>query len=135
MSFICIILYRIVPVRHNLFSCRRPALWLAIHIVPFEKEGRFLLKCEGAGSLFISSVGAIHLKELANGEQYTVDIGHMIAFDSSIQYSVERSAGWKSTLSGEGGLVCKLVGPGRFYMQTRSDAFVSRRSKLPSRSN
>ena len=98
------------------------------------KEERFLLKCEGAGALFISSVGAIHLKELANGEQYAVDAGHMVVFDSSIQYSMEQSVGWKSTLSEEGGLVCKLVGPGRFYMQTRSDdAFASRRPQLPSR--
>ncbi len=103
----------------------------------FSKEGLFLLKCEGAGSLFVSSFGAIHLKELADGERYTVDTGHMVAFDSSIQYSVARSGGWKTTLLSGEGLVCKLVGPGRFYMQTRSDdAFVSwLSSKLPSRSS
>ena len=103
----------------------------------FSKEGLFLLKCEGTGPLFVSSFGAIHLKELADGERYTVDTGHMVAFDSSVQYSVERSGGWKTTLLSGEGLVCKLVGPGRFYMQTRSDdAFVSwLSSKLPSRSS
>lgn len=103
----------------------------------FSKEGLFLLKCGGTGPLFVSSFGAIHLKELADGERYTVDTGHMVAFDSSVQYSVERSGGWKTTLLSGEGLVCKLVGPGRFYMQTRSDdAFVSwLSSKLPSRSS
>ena len=36
-----------------------------------------------------------------------------------------RSGGWKTTLLGGEGLVCKLEGPGRFFMQTRSeDAFI-----------
>ena len=92
----------------------------------FSKEGLFLLKCSGTGTLFVSSYGAIHRIDLAPGERYTVDNGHMVAFDQSVQYNVGRSGGWKTTvLSGEG-LVCKLTGPGRFFMQTRSEeAFLS----------
>ena len=92
----------------------------------FSGEGLILLRCSGHGLLFLSSYGAIHLKELGVGEEYTVDTGHMVAFDDTVKYSVGRSDSWKTTiLSGEG-LVCKLEGPGRFYMQTRSqDAFLS----------
>ena len=92
----------------------------------FSKEGLFLLRCSGRGLLFLSSYGAIHRIDLAAGERYTVDNGHMVAFDDTVQYDVGRAGGWKTTmLSGEG-LVCKLQGPGRFYMQTRSeDAFLS----------
>ncbi|MEX2159628.1 MAG: TIGR00266 family protein [Dehalococcoidia bacterium] len=86
----------------------------------FSREGLFLLKCTGQGTLFLSSYGAIHLVELAEGERYVVDTGHMVAFDESVQYDVGRAGGWKSTLLGGEGLVCKLTGPGRFYMQTRN---------------
>ena len=92
----------------------------------FSKEGLFLLRCSGRGLLFVSSYGAIHRIDLGRGERYTVDNGHMVAFDDSVKYEVGRSGGWKTTLLGGEGLVCKLEGPGRFYMQTRSeDAFLS----------
>ncbi len=92
----------------------------------FSKEGLFLLRCSGRGLLFISSYGAIHRIDLAQGERYTVDNGHMVAFDESVTYDVGRSGGWKTTLLSGEGLVCKLEGPGRFFMQTRSeDDFLS----------
>ena len=92
----------------------------------FSREGLFLLRCTGRGLLFISSYGAIHRIDLAAGERYTVDNGHMVAFDETVKYEVGRSGGWKTTVLGGEGLVCKLEGPGRFYMQTRSeDAFIS----------
>lgn len=86
----------------------------------FSGEGLFLLKATGHGTIFVSSYGAIHAVNLAAGEQYTVDTGHMVAFDETVQYDVGRSGGWKTTLLSGEGLVCKLTGPGRFYMQTRS---------------
>ena len=92
----------------------------------FSREGLFLLRCSGRGLLFLSSYGAIHRIDLDRGERYTVDNGHMVACDDSVKYEVGRSGGWKTTLLGGEGLVCKLEGPGRFYMQTRSeDAFIS----------
>ena len=92
----------------------------------FSREGLFLLKCTGKGTLFLSSYGAIHLVELTDGQRYAVDTGHMVAFDESVQYEVGRAGGWKSTLLGGEGLVCNLTGPGRFYLQTRSpDSFVA----------
>ena len=92
----------------------------------FSREGLFLLKCTGTGTIFVSSYGAIHLVELAQGQKYVVDTGHMVAFDESVQYEVGRAGGWKSTLLGGEGLVCNLTGPGRFYLQTRSpDSFLA----------
>lgn len=92
----------------------------------FSGEGLFLLKCTGYGTIFVSSYGAIHAIDLDQGQDYTVDTGHMVAFDETVRYSVGRSGGWKTTLLSGEGLVCKLTGPGRFYMQTRSqDAFLS----------
>jgi uncharacterized protein (TIGR00266 family) len=92
----------------------------------FAKEGLFLLKVSGRGSLFISSYGAIHEVVLAAGQTYTLDNGHMVAFDESVSYKVNRVGGMKSTLFSGEGLVCTFTGPGRVFLQTRSeDAFLS----------
>jgi uncharacterized protein (TIGR00266 family) len=92
----------------------------------FSKEGFFLLKMQGSGDLFLSSYGAIHEITLQPGESYTVDTGHMVAFDESVRYSVKRVGGIKSTLFSGEGLVCNLTGPGRIFLQSRSaDAFLA----------
>ena len=91
----------------------------------FSSEGLFMLRCRGTGTVFVSSYGAIHRIALEPSEEYTVDTGHMVAFEESVKYTVGRTGSWKSTFLGGEGLVCKLEGPGRFYMQTRSsEAFV-----------
>ena len=92
----------------------------------FSKEGFFLLKISGTGSVFLSSYGALHEIELSAGEKYIVDTGHMVAFDESVNYDVKRVGGLKSTLFSGEGLVCELTGPGKIMIQTRSeDAFLS----------
>ncbi|MCC7550364.1 MAG: TIGR00266 family protein [Methanobacterium sp.] len=92
----------------------------------FSKEGLFLLKIEGTGSLFASSFGAIHPITLEEGETYIVDTGHIVAFDNNVNYHVKKIGGLKSTLFSGEGLVVELTGPGRAWMQSRSeDAFLS----------
>lgn len=86
----------------------------------FSREGLFLLKCTGEGTVWVSSYGAIHQFTLEPGERQVVDTGHMVAFDETVSYNVGRAGGWKSTLLGGEGLVVNLTGPGRFFMQTRS---------------
>jgi len=92
----------------------------------FSKEGFFLLKISGTGTVFLSSYGAIHEITLAPDQKYTVDTGHMVAFDEGVGYSVRRVGGIKSTLFSGEGLVCELTGPGKILIQSRSaDAFLS----------
>ena len=86
----------------------------------FSKEGLFMLKCSGVGDLIVSSYGAIHQVDLAAGESYIVDTGHMVGWDEGISYEVEKVGNWKSTLLGGEGLIVKLTGPGTAYVQTRS---------------
>jgi uncharacterized protein (TIGR00266 family) len=92
----------------------------------FSKEGFFLLKISGNGTAFLSSYGAIHEVELADGQKYMVDTGHMVAFDETVQYNVTKVGGLKSTLFSGEGLVVELTGPGKVLTQTRSaDAFLA----------
>ncbi len=93
-------------------------------------EGLFLLTVQGTGMLLLSSFGAIHTKELSPGEEYIVDTGHIVAFDGSVQFQLEKATGksrgvggflkgmMQSALSGEG-FVCRYRGPGRLYIQSR----------------
>ncbi|MEI7742218.1 MAG: TIGR00266 family protein [Chloroflexota bacterium] len=87
----------------------------------FSGEGLFLLKLSGPGLAMLSSYGAIAMIELAAGQSHVVDTGHMVAFDEGMGYEVRKAGNsWKTTLLGGEGLVCRITGPGRFYLQTRS---------------
>ncbi|MEM9517423.1 MAG: TIGR00266 family protein [Actinomycetota bacterium] len=86
----------------------------------FSKEGLFMLKCTGQGDLVVSSYGAIHTLDLAAGQTYTVDTGHMVGWQEGVSYHVRKAGNWKSTVLGGEGLVVELTGPGRAYIQTRS---------------
>lgn len=93
-------------------------------------EGMFLLTVQGSGLLLLSSFGAIHQKVLAPGEEYIVDTGHIVAFEGSVDYRLEKATGKSagvggflkgmltSALSGEG-FVCRYRGPGTIYIQSR----------------
>ena len=93
-------------------------------------EGLFLLTVQGSGLLLLSSFGAIHQKMLAPGEEYIVDTGHIVAFEGSVEYRLEKATGKSagvggflkgmltSALSGEG-FVCRYRGPGTIYIQSR----------------
>ncbi len=91
----------------------------------FSREGLFMLRVSGQGDVVLSSYGAIHAIDLQPGQTYTVDTGHMVAWTEGVNYAVRKVGNWKSTfLSGEG-FVADLTGPGRIYIQTRSqDAFL-----------
>ena len=84
----------------------------------FSGEGLFFLKASGSGELFFSSFGAIHSVDVAG--EYIVDTGHIVAFQPSLSFSIEKVGGLKSLfLSGEG-LVCRFSGQGKLYIQTRN---------------
>jgi uncharacterized protein (TIGR00266 family) len=103
----------------------------------FGSGGLVLLKVSGSGQVVVCSYGAIEERVLAPGQNYTVDTGHIVGFDSTIQFSVGKSGSWSAALLGGEGLVCRLTGPGRVLMQSRSEqAFLSwLLPKLPTKSN
>ncbi len=92
----------------------------------FGSEGLFLLELTGTGPTFLASYGAIQERELEAGERYTVDTGHIVAFEGTASFDVRRVGGLKSTLFSGEGLVCEFEGPGKVWLQSRSqDAFLS----------
>lgn len=99
----------------------------------FSGEGLILLRCSGTGDMLVSAYGAIRDYTLAAGETMTLDTGHVVAFEDTVQYSVRKAGSWKSTILGGEGLVTDFTGPGRVLLQTRSSADLISwiQSKLP----
>ena len=92
----------------------------------FAREGLFMLRASGVGTLLLSSYGAIHEFDLGAGQSYTIDTGHLVAFSEGMGFNVRKVGGLKSTIFSGEGLVVDLTGPGKLLMQTRSeDAFLS----------
>lgn len=89
----------------------------------FGGSGLFVLEASGQGDLWVTGFGAI--SEMYVDGALSVDTGHVIAWDSSLQYTIKRVGGWKSTfLSGEG-LVVDFSGRGRVLVSSRNvSAFV-----------
>ena len=84
-------------------------------------EGLFLQKISGTGKVFLSSYGAVFVKELAPGEHYILDTGHLVAYEESASYTIRTAAkGLFSTLVSGEGLVCDFTGPGKVWVQTRN---------------
>lgn len=87
----------------------------------FSGEGLFILRISGAGTLLVSSFGAVHAVQLAPGQPYIVDTGHLVAFTEGMPFNIRRAT--RSLVgmvtSGEG-TVAELTGPGLVYVQTRT---------------
>ena len=58
--------------------------------------------------------------QLADGEEYFIDNGHLVAWNC--QYDMRRvaSGGVLSMFSSGEGLSCRFTGPGTVYLQTRN---------------
>jgi uncharacterized protein (TIGR00266 family) len=87
----------------------------------FAGEGLFMLRVSGAGALLLSSFGAVIGVQLAPGQQYIVDTGHLVAFSEGMEFNIRRATRTLTGMmtSGEG-TVAELTGPGMAYIQTRT---------------
>jgi uncharacterized protein (TIGR00266 family) len=82
------------------------------------REGLFRLKLQGHGRVWFGAYGGILAKDI-DGE-YVVDSGHLVAYEPSIELRLGMAGSlFSSVLSGEG-LIMRLRGQGRIYLQTRS---------------
>lgn len=92
-------------------------------------EGLIQMEASGVGTLFISAYGAIHKKEIGDGETYIVDSDHLVLWDSSMNYTSELISGFFGSIAGGEWLICKFSGPGTMWIQTRNPRNMSQPSK------
>jgi len=84
----------------------------------FGGEGFILQKLRGDGNVFIHAGGTIVEKRL-NGEKLMVDTGCIVAFESTINYDIQRAGNMKSMIfGGEGLFMATLQGTGRVWLQS-----------------
>lgn len=84
-------------------------------------EGLTRLKVSGHGRLWFGAYGAIFTRSVAG--EYVVDTGHLVAYEPGLSLSVGMaSSGAFSTLFSGEGLVTRVRGQGRIWMQTRGVA-------------
>jgi uncharacterized protein (TIGR00266 family) len=84
----------------------------------FGGEGFILQKLQGDGMAFIHAGGTIIEKEL-NNETLRVDTGCIVAFESTIDFDIQRSGNLRSMLfGGEGVFLATLKGTGRVWLQS-----------------
>ena len=84
----------------------------------FSGEGLFLMECSGRGDVFFNAYGSVIEKRIDGS--FIVDTGHVVAWDPSLNYSIQGMGGIKSTLLSGEGLVMRFSGSGTIYLQTRT---------------
>lgn len=84
----------------------------------FGGEGFILQKLQGDGLAFIHAGGTVIEREL-NNETLRVDTGCIVAFESTIDFDIQRAGGLKSMVfGGEGTFLATLRGSGRVWLQS-----------------
>ncbi len=84
----------------------------------FGGEGFILQRLRGDGLAFIHAGGTIVEKRL-EGQKVLVDTGCIVAFETSINYDIQRAGGLKSMFfGGEGLFLATLQGTGRVWLQS-----------------
>jgi uncharacterized protein (TIGR00266 family) len=82
------------------------------------REGLFRLHVHGEGRVWFGAYGGVMTKEI-DGE-YVVDSGHLVAYEPTIGLRLGMAGGIFSSVFGGEGLVLRLRGQGRIYLQSRS---------------
>jgi len=87
----------------------------------FGGEGGFVVHCTGQGQVVAGTFGALDVLELQAGQGFTIDTGHLVAYDDGMQVKVRKVAkGWIQTGKSGEGLVMDIQGPGRVWTQSRN---------------
>jgi uncharacterized protein (TIGR00266 family) len=83
----------------------------------FSGEGAFFLEVSGAGELLFNAYGGVLEKEVDGS--FVVDTGHLVAWESTLSYSIGGMGGLKQTLFSGEGLIMRFEGRGKLWVQTR----------------
>lgn len=82
------------------------------------REGLFRLKVSGHGRVWFGAYGGIYTREIES--EYVVDTGHLVGYEPTIGIRMGMAGGIFSSFFGGEGLVTRVTGPGRIYLQSRS---------------
>ena len=87
----------------------------------FGGEGGFMIRAGGAGPVVCACYGALDTVDLAAGEQFVLDPGHLVAYTDGVTFNLRKVAkGVMQTLKSGEGFVFEFTGPGRVWVQSRN---------------
>jgi uncharacterized protein (TIGR00266 family) len=84
----------------------------------FAGEGLFKLQFTGKGRVLFGAYGGLTPKDIQG--EFIVDNSHLVAYESGIKMNIGLSGGLLASLTSGEGLVNKLSGRGKIYLQSRS---------------
>ena len=107
------------------YICGTPSIGVTSKMGGFKSlmggEGLMLTKiiAEAEGDVWLGGYGYSERHELAPGQEFIIDSGVMLAYESHIQYKASKVGGKKSFFLGGEGIVMRFTGPGVVYTQNR----------------
>lgn len=98
--------------------------------------GFFIMESAGTGTMLVSAYGDLIPLDLDGSREYVVDNSHVVAWSTTLDYSIEAASGVIGFTTGEG-LVNRFKGTGRVYIQTRNVEALAKLVQpfLPDKSN
>lgn len=81
--------------------------------------GLFVMETNGTGTVLVSAFGDLISVDVTPDSPLVVDNEHVVAWDASLDYSIQAASGMFGFTTGEG-LVNTFTGSGRIYIQTRN---------------
>ncbi len=84
----------------------------------FSGEGLFRLRCSGHGLVFFGAYGGLTCVQVT--DQFVVDSGHLVAYEPTLTMSVGLASSLLGSVTSGEGLVNRLTGTGKIYLQSRS---------------
>lgn len=82
------------------------------------REGLFKVKVSGTGKVLFGAYGNIQEKEVKG--ELIVDTGHLVAYEPQMKLKLQMAGGLISSLTSGEGLVTRVEGNGKIWIQTRS---------------
>jgi uncharacterized protein (TIGR00266 family) len=81
-------------------------------------EGLFRLKVKGPGRIFFGAYGGISEYQVLG--DFVVDTGHLVAYSPALTMNIKMAGGLVGSITSGEGLVNRLEGNGKIYLQSRS---------------
>jgi uncharacterized protein (TIGR00266 family) len=89
------------------------------------REGITTLHVHGEGQALLSSYGGLLPFTLSDDEVMVVDTGHLVAWSAGTEMKLGLLGGAVASAATGEGVVATMVGPGRVWIQTRSEGELS----------
>lgn len=91
--------------------------WAGVRMA-IAREGLFRMRVSGRGRVWFGAYGGIFSREVT--DEIIVDSGHLVAYEPTVGVRIGMAGGVFSSFFSQEGLVTRVRGPGRIYLQSRS---------------